>query len=98
MLSLADGASVRSWLAMGHEAHMVILGAALVAPPFFELCSEIRAAGRREPILLITSNHSPRAYKREPTNLYGADDYVEEAKLASELVAKVHALSAKGRE
>jgi CheY-like chemotaxis protein len=55
----------------------------------------IDAAKRRTPvprIVLIASIYNRTSYKRQPTSLYGADDYVEQHHIPDTLVGKLNTL------
>lgn len=43
-------------------------------------------------VLLISSVYNSTAYKRPPSSLYGADDYLDETCLADQLVSKIRSL------
>ena len=68
----------------------------------FELCEQIARMGLVTKVIFIASVYSKTAYKRRPTSLYGAVDYIEQHHivdgLGDKLVRALPALSAKGRE
>jgi response regulator RpfG family c-di-GMP phosphodiesterase len=43
-------------------------------------------------IMLLSSVYNKMAYKRRPTTLYGADDYIEKHHIPQDLIAKIHKL------
>ncbi|TYP00134.1 putative Zn finger-like uncharacterized protein [Geothermobacter ehrlichii] len=45
-------------------------------------------------IILLSSVYNRTAYKRRPTSLYGADDYIEKHHIPDDLVPKIRALAA----
>lgn len=45
-------------------------------------------------IMLLSSVYNKMAYKRRPTTLYGADDYIEKHHIPIDLIAKIHKLLA----
>jgi response regulator RpfG family c-di-GMP phosphodiesterase len=45
-------------------------------------------------IILLSSVYNKTAYKRTPSSLYGADDYIEKHHLSDALVGKIHRLAA----
>lgn len=47
-------------------------------------------------IMLLSSVYNKMAYKRRPTTLYGADDYIEKHHIPLDLIAKIHKLIEKG--
>lgn len=66
----------------------------------FELCKKLksRAETKEMKIILIASVYDKNKYKRQPASLYGADDYLDEPELESELVGKVNTLRTQGQE
>ncbi|MCD6497349.1 MAG: response regulator [Deltaproteobacteria bacterium] len=73
----ADGNEAWS-LILSLRPDLLVVDAAIDGLASFELGD--RVAGRRLPtrIILIASIYDKTAYKRRPTSLYGADDYVEQ--------------------
>jgi predicted Zn finger-like uncharacterized protein len=65
----------------------------------FELIDKVR----RQPdlkdlrIILLSSVYNKTAYKRTPSSLYGADDYIEKHHISDDLVPKIHRLLADAR-
>ena len=55
----------------------------------FELCDDIAQAGLRTRVVLVASVYKRTRYKRRPTSLYGADDYVEQHHIHDMLAGKV---------
>ncbi|HET8761613.1 MAG TPA: response regulator [Nitrospiria bacterium] len=57
-------------------------------------------AVRKEPanagvkIILVAAIHNKDRYRRQPDNLFGADDYIERHQIETELIAKINALRA----
>jgi predicted Zn finger-like uncharacterized protein len=47
-------------------------------------------------IMLLSSVYNKMAYKRRPTTLYGADDYIEKHHIPLDLIAKIHMLIESG--
>ena len=87
----------------GHEAFramearppaVVLVDVALPGLYAFEVVEKIR----RRPglhdvrIILLSSVYNKTAYKRSPTSLFGADDYLEKHHISDQLVAKVRLL------
>jgi predicted Zn finger-like uncharacterized protein len=60
----------------------------------FELVEQLRQQPRlaQLKIILISSVFRKTAYKRTPSSLYGADDYIEQHHLPDDLVPKIHSL------
>lgn len=95
----AEGFSLRqartgeeAWDAIGSwRPHVALLDVALPGVPAFELCDRVRAdAGLRATgLILIASVYQQARYKRAPTSLYGADDYIEKHHIRDWLPDKV---------
>ncbi len=60
----------------------------------FELCERLKGnpATKNIKIILLSSVYDRRRYKRAPTSLYGADDYIEKHHIPDLLTVKLHAL------
>jgi len=60
----------------------------------FELCERLKGnpATQSIKIVLLSSVYDMRRYKRTPTNLYGADDYIEKHHIPDSLVNKLNKL------
>ncbi len=77
-------------------AQVAVIDVALPGLLAFELIEQLR----REPglkdlrIILLSSVFNKTAYKRTPTSLYGADDYIEKHHIPDDLVPKIHRLVA----
>lgn len=71
--------------------HVVLLDVALPGMPSFELCDRVRADEglRGTGLILIASVFQQTRYKRAPTSLYGADDYIEKHHIRDWLPGKV---------
>jgi DNA-binding response OmpR family regulator len=87
---VADGASCRRALARPPAA--LVLDVALPDVLAFQLIDEARRAAPAPRIVLVASIYNRTSYKRRPTSLYGADDYVEQHHIADSLVGKLQAL------
>jgi predicted Zn finger-like uncharacterized protein len=79
-------AAIRSW-----RPHVALLDVALPGVPAFELCDRVRAdkALHGTGLILIASVFQQTRYKRAPTSLYGADDYIEKHHIRDRLPDKV---------
>jgi DNA-binding response OmpR family regulator len=66
----------------------------------FEVLDRIREGKDEKPIpsILLSSVHHATRYKRAPTSLYGANDYLERHHLPDLLVPKIKLLLEKGNE
>jgi predicted Zn finger-like uncharacterized protein len=62
----------------------------------FELCEQLKGnpVTKNIKIILLSSVYDHRRYKRAPTSLYGADDYIEKHHIPDLLTVKLHALIA----
>ncbi|MBC7792222.1 MAG: response regulator [Clostridia bacterium] len=88
-----DGAeALRLAIALAPDA--AVLDVALGDVLSLDLISAIRAKPRTAgmKIVLVASVYNRTAYKRKPTSLYGADDYVEQHHLTDMLPEKLQAL------
>lgn len=73
------------------QPQVALLDVALPVLPAFELCERVRATPERRGmgLILIASVFQPTRYKRAPTSLYGADDYIEKHHIKDRLPEKV---------
>ena len=64
----------------------------------FEVVEKVRKRPGLEgiKIMLLSSVYNKMAYKRRPTTLYGADDYIEKHHIPLDLIAKIHKLIESG--
>ena len=92
VVAVCDGGSARIVLRTG-LVRVLLADVALRAPTFYELCQYIAADQLSTRVLIVSSVHSSSAYKRAPTELYGADGIVEGHRLAEDLVARVREMS-----
>jgi CheY-like chemotaxis protein len=68
-----------------------VLDVGLPGMPVFEICDRVRRdpKHRRLGIVLLASVYQHTRYKRSPTSLYGADDYIEKHHLRDSLTLKI---------
>lgn len=81
-----------TWAAIGSwRPHVALLDVALPGVPAFEICDRVRAnaALGQTGLILIASVFQQTRYKRAPTSLYGADDYIEKHHIRDRLPGKV---------
>ncbi len=81
-----------AWAVIGSwRPHVALLDVALPGVPAFELCDRVRAdRGLRDiGLILIASVFQQTRYKRAPTSLYGADDYIEKHHICDRLSGQV---------
>jgi two-component system copper resistance phosphate regulon response regulator CusR len=83
-------------LVLRHHYSVVILDLGLPGPDGMELLRRLRAAGMRVPVLILTARSSVES-RVEGLNA-GADDYLGKPFAFAELVARVQALSRRGRD
>ncbi len=93
VVAVEDGASAQSLL-RNLCPSVLVAGVALRAPAFYELCTLIADENIATRVVIISSVHTVGAYKRPPSNLYGADAAIDEHRLTEELVALVSSLCA----
>jgi DNA-binding response OmpR family regulator len=91
VIAVADGASALELVRTGAAA-LLVASVALQSPPFYQICEVIKETDLSTRVLVVASVYSTTAYKRKATELYGADDSVEEHQIADKLVAKVEEL------
>ena len=85
------GDAARDVLQSGRRFAALVVDVALPVVPGYELVEDARAAGV-EAVVLVASVYSRTSYKRRPSKLYGADDYVEIHHLGDHLPAKLRRL------
>jgi CheY-like chemotaxis protein len=80
VIVLDDGAATEEYLRVSEMPHVAFLNVVLQNVMGFELCEKIRANVnlRKMKIVLIGAIFRIDRFRRDPTNLYGADDYIEE--------------------
>jgi predicted Zn finger-like uncharacterized protein len=73
------------------QPRATVLDVGLPGVPVFEICDRVRQDPRHSglAIILLASVYEQTRYKRSPTSLYGADDYIEKHHLRDSLVDKV---------
>ena len=81
VVTLADSQSVVELREAGFCFDAVVMGVAIGAPPFYRLCEGLATLEPPPATVLIGSVYSADAYKRAPTELYGAQEVVEEHRL-----------------
>jgi len=87
--AVADGAAVRSALGRREPPQALVLDVALGGVLAYELVDEVRRAALPTRVVLIASIYNRTGYKRRPTSLYGADDYVEQHHIPDQLPVKL---------
>ncbi|PLX73814.1 MAG: hypothetical protein C0614_12485 [Desulfuromonas sp.] len=76
--------------------HVAVVDVALQGLYAFEVVEKVRRLPGLEQvkIILLSSVYNKNAYKRAPSSLYGADDYVEKHHLPDHLALKINRLTA----
>jgi predicted Zn finger-like uncharacterized protein len=73
---------------------LVIVEVALPKIYGFEVCKRLkmRAETKEMKFILVPSIYDKTKYRREPVSLYGADDYIEDHDISTQLINKVEGL------
>jgi CheY-like chemotaxis protein len=87
--AVEDGHGALALLEGGEIPAALIVDVALPGRLGYELCEDIRQRGLSTRVILVASVYSRTAYKRKPTSLYGADDYVEQHHIPDKLGPKL---------
>lgn len=82
-------------LLLREHPRVLVVDVALPGREPFLLCDDIAQAGLRTRVILVASVYDHTRYKRRPTSLYGADDYVEQHHIPDMLPGKVEQLLGK---
>jgi CheY-like chemotaxis protein len=89
-VGVADGGSARVLLlATRPVPAALVVDVALPGALGYELADEIARAGLRTRVILVASVYSKTAYKRRPSSLYGAHDYLEQHHVVDQLGPKL---------
>jgi CheY-like chemotaxis protein len=78
--------------ALSRKPAALVLDVALPDVHAFELVEEARQKAPETRVVLVASVYNRTGYKRRPTSLYGADDYVEQHHIPDSLVTKLERL------
>ena len=80
VIVLDDGAATEEYLRDSETPHVAFLNVVLRNVMGFEICEKIRAnpSLKKVKIVLIGAIFRIDRFRRNPANLYGADDYIEE--------------------
>ncbi len=87
-VGVADGAAAKCELEKGSLAG-VVLDVGLPGVPGYELTAVAKDRDDPPVVVLVASVYRKTSYKRRPTRLYGADDYVEIHHLCDQLPGKL---------
>ncbi len=88
-VAVADGDSALALLVSRPTPAALVVDVGLRGMAGYELCDEIAQRELPTKVVLIASVYSKTAYKRRPTSLYGADDYVEQHHVVDILAPKL---------
>jgi CheY-like chemotaxis protein len=88
-VGVADGDSALVVLLSQPTPAALVVDVGLRGKAGYELIDEIRRHELGTRVVLIASVYSKTAYKRKPTSLYGADDYVEQHHVVDMLAPKL---------
>lgn len=94
VLKAYDGAEAMS-IVENSRPHVAILDVALPVMYGFQVCDNIKGnegLKRDVKVILMASIYDKTRYKRNPTSLYGADDFIEIHHLPDDLVPKINRL------
>lgn len=60
----------------------------------FEVCKRLKLRDETKDMkfILLSSTYDKKRYRREPTSLYGADDYIEEHQVSELLIEKINTI------
>lgn len=99
-VGVADGGSVKALLRWA-APDVLVVDVGLPGVLGYQLIDEVKHLALPTQVILIASVYSKTAYKRKPSTLYGAFDYIEQHHIVDELASKLFAAlgeSADGRE
>lgn len=94
VLVVDDGAEVERALASAHRPQVVFMNVVLRHTMGFTLCEKIKANAELSNIkvVLIGAIFRLDRFRRDPSNLYGADDYIEEIIVKHDLQSRMRKL------
>jgi DNA-binding response OmpR family regulator len=90
-VTAADGDAALAHL-LGTPPDVLVVDVALPRILAHQLCDEVRARELPTKVILIASVYQRTAYKRRPTSLHGAHDYIEQHHLPDALLPKISQL------
>jgi CheY-like chemotaxis protein len=90
VVTVGDGKAVLATLDRKPEA--LVLDVALPVVHAYEIVEQVRQRTPDTRVVLVASIYNRTGYKRRPTSLYGADDYVEQHHIPDALLVKIERL------
>ena len=91
--AVADGEAALE-AAARDKPDVMVLDVALPRVLGYEVVERVKGLGTRT--ILVASVYNRTGYKRRPTSLYGADDYIEQHHIPDQLLMKIAKLLPKG--
>ncbi|MCA1663367.1 MAG: response regulator [Myxococcales bacterium] len=88
----AVGEGQSALAALARRPAALVLDVALPVVHAYELVEEAKRRAPETRIVLVASIYNRTGYKRRPTSLYGADDYVEQHHIPDALLVKLERL------
>jgi CheY-like chemotaxis protein len=89
---VAVGEGQAALQALAERPAAMVLDVALPAVHAYEVVEEVKRRAPDTRIVLVASIYNRTGYKRRPTSLYGADDYVEQHHIPDALLVKLERL------
>ena len=83
-----DGESALA-LVKQHPPEVMVIDVALPRVLGYEVVDRVRRQGLPTRSILVASVYNRTGYKRRPTSLYGADDYIEQHHIPDQLLMKI---------
>jgi len=96
VLCAADGEAALAH-ALGERPDVMVLDVALPRLLGYQVVDRVRAQGLATRTILVASVYNRTGYKRRPSTLYGADDYIEQHHIPDQLLPKIARLLPPGR-
>jgi len=90
VLAVGDGQAALA--AIDRKPAALVLDVALPSVHAYEIVEEVKRRAPETRIVLVASIYNRTGYKRRPTSLYGADDYVEQHHIPDALLVKIERL------
>ena len=87
-ITAADGVAALEHLTKA-PPDVLVVDVALPKLMGHQLCEEVRARGLATKVILVASVYQRTAYKRRPSSLHGADDYIEQHHIPDALLPKI---------